>query len=166
MTATTETKYLKVTFTREQRAEFALELARKTQHLGELDQQKKEVAAALKAQIEEEVAKQQKLARYVNDGYDFRDVEVHWMMNYPRNGQKTAVRLDTEETTGIVEAMTDQERQADLPFDDEPAPKGRSDARQSVSSHWHCRFRRAAYGFGPVNSWSVRGYLVSVSCWH
>jgi Fe-S cluster assembly scaffold protein SufB len=123
MSVLPETKYLKVTFTREQRAEFALELARKTQHLGELDQQKKEVAAALKAQIEEEVAKQQKLARYVNDGYDFCEVEVRWMMNYPRNGQKTAVRIDTEEPTGIVEGMTDAERQADLPFDDEPAAK-------------------------------------------
>ena len=123
MTAVPETKYLKVTFTRDQRAEFALELARKTQHLGELDQQKKEVASALKAQIEEEIAKQQKLARFVNDGYDFRDVEIHWMMNYPRSGQKTAVRIDNEETTGIVEAMSDKERQEDLPFDDEPAAK-------------------------------------------
>ena len=125
MTAVPETKYLKVTFTRDQRAEFALELARKTQHLGELDQQKKEVASALKAQIEEEIAKQQKLARFVNDGYDFRDVEIRWMMNYPRSGQKTAVRIDNEEATGIVEAMSDKERQEDLPFDDEPTAKGK-----------------------------------------
>ena len=125
MSAIPETKYLKVTFTREQRAEFALELARKTQHLGELDQQKKEVASALKAQIEEEIAKQQKLARFVNDGYDFRDVEIRWMMNYPRSGQKTAVRIDNEEATGIVEAMSDKERQEDLPFDDEPATKAK-----------------------------------------
>jgi hypothetical protein len=118
MTAVPETKYVKVTFTREQRAEFALELARKTQHLGELDQQKKEVAAALKAQIEEEIAKQQKLARFVNDGYDFRDVEIRWMMHYPKNGQKTAIRLDTEETTGIVEGMTPLEMQEDLPFEE------------------------------------------------
>jgi hypothetical protein len=125
MTSIPETKYLKVTFTREQRAEFALELARKTQHLGELDQQKKEVASALKAQIEEEIAKQQKLARFVNDGYDFRDVEIRWMMNYPRNGQKTAFRIDLDEATGVVEAMSDKERQEDLPFDDEPTAKGK-----------------------------------------
>ena len=118
MTAVPETKYLKVTFTREQRAEFALELARKTQHLGELDQQKKEVASALKAQIEEEIAKQQKLARFVNDGYDFRDVEIRWMMNYPKTGQKTAIRLDTEEATGVVEGMTPKEMQDDLPFEE------------------------------------------------
>ena len=60
---------------------------------------------------------------FKDDGYDFRDVEIRWMMNYPRNGQKTAVRIDNEETTGIVEAMSDKERQEDLPFDDEPAAK-------------------------------------------
>lgn len=123
MTAVPETKYLKVTFTREQRAEFALELARKTQHIVELELQKKQVATALKATIEEEATLQAKLARFVNDGYDYRDVEVRWMMHYPKNGQKTAVRLDTEETTGVVEAMNDRELQSDLPFDDEPATK-------------------------------------------
>jgi hypothetical protein len=125
MSVLPETKYLKVTFTRDQRAEFALELARKTQHIVELELQKKQVATALKATIEEESTLQAKLARYVNDGYDFREVEVRWMMNYPRNGQKTAVRLDTEETTGVVQAMSDQEKQQDLPFDDEPAVKGK-----------------------------------------
>ena len=123
MTAIPETKYLKVTFTRDQRAEFALELARKTQHLAELEIQKKQVIAALKAQYEDEAALQARLARFVNDGYDFRDIEIRWMMNYPRAGQKTAVRLDAEEATGIVEAMSEKERQADLPFEDEPAAK-------------------------------------------
>lgn len=125
MTAIPETKYLKVTFTREQRAEFALELARKTQHLAELEMQKKQVTAALKAQYEDEAALQAKLARFVNDGYDFRDVEIRWMMNYPRNGQKTAFRIDLDEATGVVEAMSAKERQEDLPFDDEPAAKGK-----------------------------------------
>jgi hypothetical protein len=125
MAALPETKYLKVTFTREQRAEFALELARKTQHIVELELQKKQVATALKATIEEEATLQAKLARFVNDGYDFRDVEIRWMMHYPKTGQKTAVRIDNEEATGIVEAMSDKERQEDLPFDDEPATKAK-----------------------------------------
>ncbi len=125
MSAIPETKYLKVTFTREQRAEFALELARKTQHIVELELQKKQVATALKATIEEEATLQAKLARFVNDGYDYRDVEIRWMMNYPRNGQKTAFRIDLDEATGVVEMMSDAERQEDLPFDDEPAPKGK-----------------------------------------
>ena len=52
MTALPETKYLKVTFTREQRAEFALELARKTQHIVRSRLQKKVRSATrrLKAQ--------------------------------------------------------------------------------------------------------------------
>jgi len=123
MTAVPETKYLKVTFTREQRAEFALELAHKTQHLAELELQKKEVAAAMKAQMDEEFTKQVKLARLVNDGYDYRDVPIRWMMNFPSVGMKTAVREDTNEDCG-AEMMTDAERQEDLPFDDE-APKGK-----------------------------------------
>ena len=53
--------------------------------------QKKQVIAALKAQYEDEAALQARLARFVNDGYDFRDIEIRWMMNYPRAGQKTAV---------------------------------------------------------------------------
>ena len=104
---------------------FALELARKTQHIVELELQKKQVATALKATIEEEATLQAKLARFVNDGYDFRDVEIHWMMHYPKTGQKTAVRIDSDEATGIVEAMSDKERQEDLPFDDEPTAKGK-----------------------------------------
>ena len=118
MTAVPETKYLKVIFTRDQRAEFALELARKTQHIVELELQKKQVATALKATIEEEATLQAKLARFVNDGYDYRDVEIRWMMHYPKTGQKTAIRLDTEEATGVVEGMTPKEMQDDLPFEE------------------------------------------------
>lgn len=118
MSAIPETKYLKVTFTREQRAEFALELARKTQHLGELDQQKKEVASALKAQIEEEIAKQQKLARLVNDGYDYQEVPISWTMNSPSAGMKTAFRHDTGEECD-TERMTDAERQESFAFEGE-----------------------------------------------
>ncbi len=116
----TETRYLRVVFTRDERAEFALELARKTQHMAELELQKKEVASAMKAQIDEEQIQQQKLARFVNDGYDYRNVDIRWMMNYPRSKQKTAIRLDTEEVTNIVESMTPEELQADLPFEDAP----------------------------------------------
>ena len=119
MTAIPETKYLKVTFTREQRAEFALALARKTQHIVELELQKKQVATALKATIEEEATLQAKLARFVNDGYDDREVEIRWMMHYPKTGQKTAIRLDTEDATGVVEVMTPKEMQEDLPFEKE-----------------------------------------------
>lgn len=116
------TKYIKVEFTREERATFALELARKTQHLTELEMHKKQVASAIKAQMEEELALQAKLARFVNDGFNFKEVEIRWILDTPRKGLKTAMRLDTYEFLDFeTEAMTDGDRQMALKFEEDRA---------------------------------------------
>ena len=114
----TPTANLKVVFTPEEVAEFAQQLARKMGDIDQLELEKKAQATAMKERIETEQALAQKFARLVRDKYDFRDVEIEWLMHVPVNGKKTARRLDTGSITDIVEKMSDADMQAQLPFDE------------------------------------------------
>lgn len=118
MSQTTTQEYCKVVFTRDQRAELALELARANQSMSELEAQRKQVAAAIKAQIEEQSATVQRLARFVNDGYEFKNVNCTVLLDYPQKGQKTIQRDDTFEVVRVI-AMTDADRQQALKFEEE-----------------------------------------------
>lgn len=114
------TRLLKVKFTREEIAVYAAELARETHKLVEIGAQKKQVMAALKAREEDAKNEVVKLARYVTDGCDYRDIECSWIMNFPRVGQKTLWRKDTERHEfDVVEGMTPAELQQDLPFEED-----------------------------------------------
>ncbi len=104
------TEYLKVTFTREERAEFALELARATQGKAEIELRKKEIAAKIKAEIEEHDTLIAGLARKVHDGYDFKDVEVEIIFDKPQPGEKSIYRKDTGEFVA-KKRMSDEDRQ-------------------------------------------------------
>ena len=115
---------LKVEFSREQIAEYAQQLARGMGDLGQLELDKKALATAMKERIEAQEALCAKFARWVRDGYDFREVEVRWEMNTPRIGIKTAIRQDTW-VECETQPMTDSERQQNLPFGEESPKKGR-----------------------------------------
>lgn len=112
-----QTEYCKVMFSREERAELALTLARANQQLQELESRKKQVAAAIKSEIEEQAATIQRLARLVHDGYEFKDVEVGVAYDLPLRGQKTIYRKDTGEEVKVV-AMNDADRQESLKFEE------------------------------------------------
>lgn len=116
----TPTEFLKVIFTREERAEFALELARANQKADELDLKKKEVASKIKAEIEENLKDINVLAKKVNDGYEFRDVEVDYIMDSPKAGLKTVFRRDTGERVRECK-MSDEDRQMVLDMEEDKA---------------------------------------------
>ena len=114
------TEYCKVHFTREERAELALTLARANQQLQELEGRKKQVAAAIKSEMEEQAASIQRLARLVHDGYEFKDVEVYFVFDRPLKGQKEVWRKDTEELVRMI-PMSDHDRQEALKFEETTA---------------------------------------------
>lgn len=111
------TEYVKVFYTKEERAELALELARATQSASELELRKKQVSAAIKSEMEEQAAVIQTLARKVHDGYEFADVEVEVVYDKPIPGQKEIYRADTLELVKTT-AMTDSDRQKVLDFEE------------------------------------------------
>jgi hypothetical protein len=109
------TEYLKYQFTEEETRENAKKLARKNQELAELDLKKKQIAADIKAETDAANADAARLARWVNDEYDFRMIDCEVMLNSPGEGQKTTYRVDTGEVVK-TEKMTADEMQQALAF--------------------------------------------------
>jgi len=109
------TEYLKYVFTEEETRENAKKLARKNQELAELELKKKQLAADIKSEIDSANAEAARLARWVNDEYDFRMVECEILFNSPQEKQKTVYRIDTGEVVK-TEKMTGDELQAELPL--------------------------------------------------
>lgn len=108
-------EYLKYQFCSEETAENAKLLARKNQQIVELELKKKQLASDIKAEAEALAADVAKLARWVNDEYDFRMVDCEVMLDSPTAGQKTAYRIDTGEVVK-TEKMTTDELQQVLSF--------------------------------------------------
>jgi hypothetical protein len=109
------TKQLKYDFTAIEAFENAQQLARKNQALVEAQLKRKHVASNMKADEESINAEIQRYARYVNDGFDFRDTECRVVLNSPHLGLKRIIRVDTGE---IVEEcrMEEHEKQERLPL--------------------------------------------------
>lgn len=108
-------EYLKYQFSPEETHENAKQLARKNQQLTELDLKKKQMAADLKSELDTATAETARLARWVNDEYDFRMVDCEVILDSPEAGQKTLYRLDTGEVVK-TEKMTPEELQQVLQF--------------------------------------------------
>ncbi len=115
-------EYLKYTFSDPEQSENAKQLARKTQQLVELDLKKKQLMADIKAEAEEGASAVARLARWVNDGYDFRMIDCEVQYDRPKRGQKRIVRLDTGEEV-VTRNMDSAELQDSLPLTDEPEKK-------------------------------------------
>ena len=109
------TEYLRYQFTPEETATNAQDLARKTQAIAELELMKKQLAADLKAKMDAALAEVAKLARWVNDGHDFRSLPCIVKFNDPRNGRKTIFREDTGEVVR-TDDMDASESQEELPL--------------------------------------------------
>jgi hypothetical protein len=110
-------EYLKYAFSESERTENAKNLARRTQALDEIERKKKQLTADLKAEQETAAAEVQKLARWVNDEYDFRMIECELKLNSPKAGMKEIIRLDTGEIV-TEKKMSADEMQETLPFAD------------------------------------------------
>lgn len=110
---------LRCKFTREQIAEFSQELARQIQTLQRLEDQKREVVASFKAQIETANAQAKELSQRITNGYEYRSVDCFVEMNDPEAGTKSIYRRDTGELVRSAK-MAGEDLQYALPMD-EPA---------------------------------------------
>jgi hypothetical protein len=117
MTGTTKkvSEYLKYQFSMDETRENAKSLARKAQELVELELKKKQLAADLKSEMETASAIHAKLARWVNDEYDFRMIECEVRLDSPVSGMKSTWRIDTGELIK-EERMSPEELQQSLNF--------------------------------------------------
>lgn len=113
-------EFLQYDFTPEELAEFSKELARHTLERSRLEQQKREVDAQLKSQIEAENTQIAILANNISTGHTQRMIDCAILWHNPGNGRATIRRIDTGERVR-ERKMTYEEMQDRLPFDP-PAP--------------------------------------------
>ena len=106
------TRNLKCMLTQDETRTYGIELARENAAKDEAEERKKEVDAQLKAEIESHSTRALSIARKINNGYEYRDVECTLDCNYTKNSA-TIRRTDTGE---VIEtrAMTQEERQMGL----------------------------------------------------
>lgn len=107
------TEYLRYDFTDTEIAEAARDLATANRKRSSLEQRKKEVDAAIKAEIEEQNSIIGRLSQLIGTGFEYRDIEVRIELDTPEPGKKRIVRLDTGEEVA-VKAMTESEKQMSL----------------------------------------------------
>lgn len=93
-------------------------LADATEQLKSIEEEKSEVMADFKARTTAAEAEISVMSSKIRQGYEYRDVQCEIRFNDPKEGEKTTVRLDTNETVATG-PMTDEEKQRDLPL--EPA---------------------------------------------
>lgn len=110
-----EIEYLKCSLTEDEVKEYSQKLARETQNIDLLEDQKKQVTSDLKAQLDAANASCRRLSQLITNGYEYRNVECDTFMDDPEPGKKTTYRKDTGEVVK-VERMTDGDRQKPLPL--------------------------------------------------
>lgn len=104
------TEYLKYEYSDTEIAEAARDLATANRKRTSLEQRKKEVDAAIKAEIEEQNSIIGRLSQLIGTGFEYRDIEVRIVLDTPESGKKTIYRIDTGEEVA-VKTMTDADRQ-------------------------------------------------------
>lgn len=103
-------EYLRYDYTDAEIAEAARDLASANRKRASLEQRKKEVDSAIKAEIEAENTSIGRLSNLIATGFEYRDIEVRVELDTPEEGKKRIVRLDTGEEVA-VKRMTDEDRQ-------------------------------------------------------
>jgi hypothetical protein len=88
-----------------------------------MEDDKKRVVSDFSARLAGIEAEQGIAARKIASGYEHRNIECRVILDAPARGQKTLIRMDTEEAS--IEMMTDADRQLLIKFDEDnkPAPK-------------------------------------------
>lgn len=124
-------------FTRDELRQLGEQLALANQNVYTLRSDKKTTVASMEAAIKAAESHAAEITRKLNEKGEMRPTEVHYVMDTPRPGYKTVARIDTGEEIR-VDPMTDEERQATLPFAEVPdgktagaGGKGETKARRS-----------------------------------
>lgn len=117
------TKHLKCLLSDHEIRTMGQDLARSNAQKDEAEERKKAVDAQLKSEIESHATRSLSLARTINNGYQYKDVDCVMRFDYLTN-TVTTVRLDIEKLGRheVIDsrAMTTEERQVELTFDEEP----------------------------------------------
>ncbi len=107
---------VKYVFTDEELRVLGESLARESQNLIDLREQKSSAAAAFAAQIKEASVRCADLATKINNRSEFREIEVVPLMDTPKPGMKAIVRIENPDDVIRYEPMTAAERQASFGF--------------------------------------------------
>ena len=110
-------KYLRVDFTREELEGFGKDMARSAAARDEAVEGKKAAAAQFSEKIARAEMELASLARKINNGYEFKNVECKIRLDYPSIGFASVVRQDTYETVE-TRLMTPEEKQRELPLEE------------------------------------------------
>jgi hypothetical protein len=103
-------------FTDEEIRHLGESLARESQDLIDLREQRSSAAAAFAAQIKESGIRSADLAMKINNKYEMREVEVVPLMDTPRPGMKAIVRIENPDDVIRYEPMTSAEKQESFGF--------------------------------------------------
>ncbi len=114
---TTERRMLRYNFTPEEHLANCAEMARLYDAASEMEGTHKSIKAKLKEDEENVNAMLQRSCRLVRDQHDFRETDCRWVLNDPKEGQKSCYRADTEVLVE-VKGMESWEKQDTLKFDD------------------------------------------------
>lgn len=85
------------TFNDEEREAMNTNLANQVLEIQQLEIEKKEVSSGFTKQIKELNTRNKRLAKWLHDGWEERDVAVEILNHYPIDGKRTVTRLDTNE---------------------------------------------------------------------
>ena len=124
------TEYLRYTFSDTEIADAARDLATANRKRTSLEQRKKEVDSAIKAEIEAENSVIARLSNLIGTGFEYRDIEVRIELDTPEPGKKTIIRMDTGEEVA-VKPMTDSEKQMSLDLQTQ-AEAAEAEAKQPI----------------------------------
>lgn len=92
---------------------YAKRSAQASKELGDLEKQKKQVNDDIKAQMSAREAEVQVCGSRVRDGYEFRQIECHWILDPAPFGQKlpdsrTLIRDDTGDVVRTVRLTAEE----------------------------------------------------------
>jgi hypothetical protein len=105
-------RHVQCYFSPEERAELARQLARQTQDLESLNDRKAQVVSEFTAKIKAANAEIFKIARLINNNYEYRDVKCDVLYDTPKRGYKRIIRMDTGEVVEDVPMSADELQQS------------------------------------------------------
>ena len=127
----TETRCLRCELILSDRDKYGRESAELVQTIGQIEDEKKSMAARYKAALEEKQARLSRISSYIRDGWEERQIKCEWRFEcsgidsttgepiyHPE--KKALIRTDTNEVIEVTD-ITTEERQMALPIEEQPA---------------------------------------------
>lgn len=125
------TEYLKYEFSDTEIADAARDLATANRKRSSLEQRKKEVDSAIKAEIEEQNSIIGRLSQLIGTGFEYRDIDVRVELDTPEKGTKRIIRIDTGEEVA-VKFMTESDKQMAFDLQTEAEAAAQKEAEEKA----------------------------------